>query len=412
MLPAEVRDRRADPCAAAPSTRTTRMPAKGAPVRDTALPAPASAARPGCRYLLHVFPSFGVGGVPIRMASVINGLGDRFRHTIVSLNGGVDSRTRLDRGLAIDVRTSPPMPRTLLSRLARIHRCLAGAAPDLLLTYNWGAIEWALANALWRICPHAHLESGFGPEESDRQLRRRTLFRRLALARASQLVVPSHALYVLATRSWRIDPARIRLIPNGVDCARFSAPPGRRTPSPFAFSDAEAVVGTVAPLRAEKNVARLLRVFAALDPGLNARLLVVGDGPERGSLEALASALGIAARTTFVGHVEAVESAFPWLDLFALTSDTEQMPNALLQAMSAGRAVAAVDVGDVKRVLAAENREFVVAPRDEAALGHAIERLLRDASVRAHVGRCNQAKARAEFSLQRMVQAYEAVFQA
>ena len=52
--------------------------------------------------------------------------------------------------------------------------------PDLLLTYNWGAIEWAIANRLPRL-PHLHMEDGFGPEERDRQLPRRVLARRLLL---------------------------------------------------------------------------------------------------------------------------------------------------------------------------------------------------------------------------------------
>lgn len=99
-------------------------------------------------------------------------------------------------------------------------------------------------------------------------------------------------------------------------------------------------------------------------------------------------------------------------DVFALSSDTEQMPNALLEAMAASRAVAAVDVGDVRQMVCEDNREFIV-PRDDApALAAAITRLLADPNMRAALGRKNRARAVAEFSQQRMFSAYADVLAA
>jgi L-malate glycosyltransferase len=86
------------------------------------------------------------------------------------------------------------------------------------------------------------------------------------------------------------------------------------------------------------------------------------------------------------------------------------MPNALLEAMAAGRAVAAVDVGDVKSMVCEENRLFV-APRDDpAAFTQAIDALLRDAETRARLGRGNLARARAEYSQERMFAGYAEIF--
>src|SRR3546814_3760628 len=74
-------------------------------------------------------------------------------------------------------------------------------APDLLLTYNWGAIEPALANRLFGGCDHIHFESGFGAEEGSGQLWRRNLFRRVALARVRRVVVPSTTLMTTIGRA-------------------------------------------------------------------------------------------------------------------------------------------------------------------------------------------------------------------
>ena len=92
----------------------------------------------------------------------------------------------------------------------------------------------------------------------------------------------------------------------------------------------ELVIGTVAPLRPEKNIGRLLQAFAALDGTVPTRLVVAGDGTERRILGKLACELGIADRVIFTGQVDP-EEVLGTFDIFVLSSDTEQMPNALLE---------------------------------------------------------------------------------
>jgi glycosyltransferase involved in cell wall biosynthesis len=280
--------------------------------------------------------------------------------------------------------------------------------PDLLVTYNWGAIEWAMANRVLPVSHHIHVEAGFGQGEADSQIRRRVLFRRWALARCALVVVPSRRLEDLARRVWRLPAERIVYVPNGVDAARFSAPV-RDGVRGFTRRPEELVIGTVAPLRPEKNVGRLLRVFATLDDSFTARLMVVGDGIERGSLERLAAELGIADRVIFTGQAMP-ESVLGTFDIFALSSDTEQMPNALLEAMAASRPVAAVDVGDVKDMVCEDNREFIVARDDAPAFAAAITQLLRDPEKRDVLGAKNRRRVVAEFSQERMFSSYYEAF--
>jgi glycosyltransferase involved in cell wall biosynthesis len=265
------------------------------------------------------------------------------------------------------------------------------------MTYNWGAIEWALANTIAPLCRHIHLEDGFGLDEADRQLRRRVVFRRLALARTTRLVVPSENLREIATASWKIRLERVAHIPNGIEVSRFQAPPGPRAIAGPEAALHDLVIGTVAPLRAEKNLDLLLHIFAGL----------VGDGPERGRLANLAETLGLGARVTFAGHVDAVEQVLPSIDVFAMTSKTEQMPISLLQAMAAGRAVVATDVGDVKTMLAPENRAFVAPKDDGERFGGHLARLLDDPGLRAELGTCNRNYVRAHYAMGPMLKAYE-----
>ena len=169
------------------------------------------------------------------------------------------------------------------------------------------------------------------------------------------------------------------------------------------------VIGTVAPLRLEKNIGRLLRVFAMLEFPHPLRLIIAGDGGQRASLERLASELGIADRVIFTGQV-APEAVLGTFDIFALSSDTEQMPNALLEAMAASRAIAAVNVGDVKKIVCEDNQEFIVDRDDAGAFAGALTRLLGDPERRRALGWANRQRAVEEFSQERMFSAYSRIF--
>src|SRR3546814_11171248 len=108
--------------------------------------------------------------------------------------------------------------------------------------------------------------------------------------------------------------------------------------SPLAGCDidpAAVVIGTVAPLRPEKNVGRLLHAFAALPERPECVLVVAGDGVEGAELRSLAAQLGIAERTSFLGHVEAVPAVLRALVILRMSSNTGSMPNRLLPALAA-----------------------------------------------------------------------------
>jgi glycosyltransferase involved in cell wall biosynthesis len=295
-------------------------------------------------HLLWVFPGFGVGGAQARFCALANWLGERCRHTVVSLNGDLVCREKLAPLLCVDFPTAGHQRGRMLASVLHARRFLAAARPDRVITSNWGAIEWAIGARLAGLAL-VHSEDGFGPEERTVQIPRRMVTRRLAL-RGADIILPSRTLMAIARDQWRLPERRLHYIPNGIDLARFT----QAVPMELPAGDGP-IIGTIAALRPEKNLGRLIRAFAALRADRPARLVIVGDGAERPGLEALADQLSVRADVLFAGHSTVPERWLAAFDLFALSSDTEQMPLSLLEAMAAGLPCVCTNVGDVRAML-------------------------------------------------------------
>ena len=357
------------------------------------------------RHLLHAFPTFQVGGAQVRFAAIANHFHHAFRHTLIAMDGRYGCRERLDPDVRVEYLDPAINKGNTFGNIREFRTILRTIRPDTLVTYNWGSIEWAMAN--WpRLVRHVHIEDGFGPEEAQRQFRRRMWTRRAVLSR-STVIVPSISLQTIATQVWKLDPARVRYIPNGVDCARFAGEPDA-SPS-TTWTGLGPVIGTVAALRREKNIERLLRAFQRVAARYESRLVIVGDGPERAALQRTANQLGIGNSVTFCGHLANPERAYRSFDIFALSSDTEQMPYTIIEAMAAGLAIGATDVGDVCHMVAAENQPYISAPSDEL-LANALSTLVSDIDKRQKLGMANQAKARREFDQKKMFATYGSLF--
>lgn len=217
------------------------------------------------RHLVHAFSTFAVGGQQTRFVNLANAWGDKYRHTIFAMDGNHEAAAGLDPKVDYAIETIPVTKSKglSLSNLRYMRRALNRLRPDLLCTYNWGAIEWSIANWPSPISPQIHIEDGFGPDElPDRQHLRRTAMRRLSLSRCTRIVVPSNVLRDVAIGKWGLSPSRVLYLPNGIDCERFARLPDADFLAAHGIAQDHLVVGTVAALRTEKNLDRLLRVFA------------------------------------------------------------------------------------------------------------------------------------------------------
>ncbi len=357
-----------------------------------------SAQRP--RRALHVFATFGVGGPQVRQCAVIARMGQGWRHDVVAMDEVYAAADRAPSGL-LGERIAPPRG-SMVGNVRAFLSLLRQRKPDLLLTYNWGSIEAALAARILDLRRHVHHEEGFGPGEQTRRHWRRNFLRRVALGRAHAVVVVSSRLCDIARSEWRIPEQQLRYLPNGVDVARFA-------PAQAALPAGPCKIVAVGGLRPEKDYATLLQAFAAMRQP--AQLSLVGDGPEGAALRQLAATLGIAERVQFQGNVD---DTAPWLreaDVFALSSRTEQMPISLLEAMATGLPAASTDVGDVRSMLPDGSRSALVPPGDAAGLAAALDALCADPARRRREGLANRQRCEREFEvgscLDRFVALYE-----
>ncbi|WP_339707580.1 glycosyltransferase family 4 protein [uncultured Sphingosinicella sp.] len=365
--------------------------------------------------LLHLHSTFDLGGKEARAVRLMNAFGDAYTHDIVS---AVPAAVGAARQIAphVDARVLQDFPalagRLTLAKLKAIGAAITRGHYDLVLTYNWGALDGVMANRLFARRPLVHHEDGFNDDEALRQKPARVLYRRLALPSASTLVVPSEVLERIALGPWKQPRDRVVRIPNGIDSALFAAPPPAGSIPGFERREGEVIVGTLAGLRKVKNLPRLVRAFAAATRivSVPARLIIVGEGPEREAIAAAAADAGIADRVLMPGFLGKPETCVGHFDIFALSSDSEQFPLSLVEAMAAGLPAVATDVGDVRAIVSERNRPLIAPVPDDMVFGRLLARMIGDPLLRAEIGAANRARVIAEYDEAVMVERYRDVY--
>jgi glycosyltransferase involved in cell wall biosynthesis len=360
--------------------------------------------------LLHVHSSFALGGKEARAARLMNAFGAAARHDVLSaLPAETGARSALDPRLEVGFPADAPPLTGLpgLPRLYRLARYLRGY--DLVLTYNWGAFDAVMARHLFGGPPLVHHEDGFNEDEAAELKTRRNLYRRLGLSAAHRLVVPSERLEAIARKAWAQPAGRVERIPNGIAVARYAAPPVADAIPGFARAPGEIVIGTVAGLRAVKNLPRLVRAFAGMHTKA-ARLVIVGTGPESERIAAEARRLGVADRVLMPGFLPDPARWIGLFDIFALSSDSEQFPISLVEAMAAGLPAVTTDVGDIGHMVAPDNVPLLVDRSDEAAFSAALDTLAERPDLRRAIGRANRARAAADYDEARMIARYARLY--
>ena len=362
--------------------------------------------------LLHIHSSFDPGGKELRTVQLINRFGKGVMHTIVSaVPGATGAMAHVARGipvLAINLPGLRGMPGPL-----RLRALATAMKPyDLILTYNWGAMNAVLAHSAFGpslgLAGLIHHEDGFNADEAAGLKATRNAYRILALSRAQALVVPSTILRNIALETWHQPPGKVHLIPNGVATARFVAKPKRDVLPRLIKHRGELWLGTFAGLRAVKNLPRLVRAFASLPEPWH--LVIAGEGPERAAILAEAERCQVADRVHLAGFVADPASLIGLFDLYALSSDSEQAPISVIEAMAAGLAVASPAVGDVAAMLGAANQPFVTTPGDEIALAAALRHLADAPRLRRTIGAENRAKTHAQFDEDTMVSRHATLY--
>ncbi len=208
---------------------------------------------------------------------------------------------------------------------------------------------------------------------------------------------------------------KLRVIHNGVDTVRYRPATGDERAGirkELGFDDRDVVLITVASLKPLKRIDALLDAAAALKRGgARVRVVVVGDGPDRDALRALAARLEIEEECWFAGLRDDVDRLLRAADVFVLSSRTEAFPNVVLEAMATGLPVVTTDVGSVREMVEDHRSARIVPVGDDEALAAAIGELVDDAGARRRLGLRGREIVEERFRFDMMCAAREALFE-
>ncbi len=362
--------------------------------------------------ILHILPSFGLGGMEKVFCALVNGISGGIHQEIVSLNGEYGAKCWMVEGKLSFVDYTRPEGNYKYFR--SIYQVIKQSDPDLLMTYNWGATD-----AIWlgRLCgvPHIiHSEHGFNVDEATSTQWKRNAIRYLVYRCAKRLVVVSHDLECMMETQFNIPGNRVAFIPNGIDTDYYcpNVYEREKVRDELGLTPRDIVIGYVGRLDPVKNFPFMLRVLDhCRETDQTFKLLLIGDGPEKRGIQDLCSEYGIQNHVKFVGKQRNVLPYLQALDIFLLTSLREQMPMSLLEAMSVGVPVVVSAVGEMPNILNGQGAGFVHDIRD----GHNgfIESLnvLRDQNVRHQMGGRARTLVVERFQERLMIQNYIRLFE-
>jgi glycosyltransferase involved in cell wall biosynthesis len=352
--------------------------------------------------VLEVLPTLKPAGAENVAVSLACGLlPDAFRSAVVSLYdrfpGGLETNLE-KRGIPVwhlgkrrgfDYRMWP-----------RLRRVVREFAPHVVHTHSY-TLRYVLAARSPSVIVHtAHNLAGHDPD------RPTAWFNALAFSGGVPLVAVSTAVAESYRKMYGFSP---RVIPNGIDVARFCKPEARlEWRRANGFSEIDVLVASVARLEPQKNPEGLVRAFANSTPGCH--LLMAGDGQLRDSVRRLAEALGVAARVHILGQRADVPELLAASDVFALASHWEGNPLTVLEAMAARLPVVATAVGGGPEQVQDGVTGILVQPGAVQDLGEALASMARHPGLRRRMGEAAGARV-ALFSVDAMIRAYSELFE-
>lgn len=234
--------------------------------------------------------------------------------------------------------------------------------------------------------------------------------------RFDRFIAPSRAILNQLEQREGVNLERTRCLPNGVDCERYrpldeSARQAGRLDHglcPTAY-----LIGCVARLVPVKRHVDLIQGFAAIAERFpDAELVLVGGGPLKRELEHRVNQLGIAGQVRFFGEGRQMEQLLPLFDAFALTSWTEGLSNAILEAMACGLPIIATRVGGNPELVQAGVSGHLVAPRRPDELAEAMSHLLKHRERGRAMGQAARLRAETTFSLPGMMDSFTDFYRA
>jgi glycosyltransferase involved in cell wall biosynthesis len=286
--------------------------------------------------------------------------------------------------------------------VSRVRDLIDEQRPQVLQTHSYKAtsVAWLLRRTGMAI-PWVGFFHGFTTES-----RRARIYHRLdhLMLASADCVIAMSALQraTLARRS-----RDVRIVHNAVTRNAFPSPAG--APMPDLTGLVRPRIGVIGRLSSEKGVDIFLHALArVIADGAEASSIIAGDGPERSTLETLATSLGLGPHVRFIGHVGDPWQLYSALDLVVIPSRTEGLPNVLLEALAADVSVLATRVGAVPDVLAQPGSGIIVEPGSVEHLAAGLTRAL--ATLDSEDAQAARAATLRPFSLEQRAQTLERIY--
>lgn len=302
--------------------------------------------------------------------------------------------------------TALPIGRKRLHGLRAMRRWLVEHRPDVINTHS-STDSW-LAGLACQTLAHApaivrtrHISAPIAVNASSRWLYGRS---------AKHVVTTGEALRQTLISELGLRPDNVTSVPTGIDPVRF-APGDKMTARLVLGLDTDRhYLGIVATLRSWKGHSYLLEAFARLNLA-DWTLLIVGEGPQLESIKLKINELGIGERVQLVGQRTDPEAWMRALDIFCLPSyANEGVPQSIMQAMLIGLPIVTTPVGAILEAVSDGTTALVVEPKSTAALTNALAQLVRNRELAQGLGAAAHERAKAHFTLDRMLDKMESIF--
>jgi len=338
------------------------------------------------------------------VATIIGHASDAFEHIVLCLTtSGETARLLPAATKIIELHKKPGNSPGFYFELAKNIR---KQNPSLVHTRNWGGTDGIIAARMAGCKRVVHGEHGWDLGDSHGQNMRRVFLRRFFSTWVKEYICVSRDMEIWLKEKIKVKRP-LSQIYNGIDTRTF-APDGskNRNRSKFGLAEKDIVIGVVGRLDPIKNHAVLFKSFEQLNiENPDAKLLVVGDGPERKSLERLAGS-GV----HFWGNRTDVPDILRTMDIFTLPSINEGISNTILEAMATGLPVVATNVGGNSEIIDDGKTGQLVPSDDAAALAAALSVYINSPELRASHGSQGRVRAKKLFSVDKMVSEYESVY--
>lgn len=365
-------------------------------------------------HITHGVFALDVGGLERLVLGLIRAgvaAGHRVSVVCVERRGQLAADAEAAGATVVSLDKPPGRHRAFVDRAGEV---FARLNPDVIHTHHIGA-AWYLGPASRRLgLPVVHTEHGnqFAIQAGWPQMVRWRLFFHVAARSVAHFCCVSDEIAAAVTRWGTVPRAKVAVIPNGIPLdLPADLPDPAAVRASVGIPQGAPVIGTVGRLAEVKRQDILIRALLKLSSEFpDARLLLVGDGPERLRLEDQARDLGLSARVRFAGYQPRPEEFLRAMDVFALTSRSEGFPVSLLEAWRSGLPVACSAVGGIPAVVADGVNGLLFPAGDEAATAAALGTLLRDRELAARLGSAGRDEFRQKYSMDRMAAEYDRLY--